>query len=181
MHSKMTPLAIVLMGCAPMATTAQDLLALPGDGGLAMWNTGVEAPIAQFNGVAGGVAGTCYSYSAASGSLSSARDAVGCLDYLVLPAETLNVSQDPYAITGVVTFMSDPISDFYKGFEVTGVTGIDYCGEREDCDRIFIQGVTSPDLLAPLVAAAQSGATVSVTGPAIWNLESIDIVIDGIR
>ena len=181
MTKALAPLIIAFTCAVPLTAQAQNLLALPGDNGLALWDTQAVPPVITLDGVTGGPLGTCYSYSERDNTLTPAADVVGCLNYLVKSDEALSFQQNAYDLAGTVKFMTDPIGELYKGFEITGVAGVDDCGERDGCDRIFIQGVTSPDLLGPLVAAARSGAPVNVTGPAVWNLESLDIVIHSMQ
>ncbi|WP_247129843.1 hypothetical protein [Loktanella sp. F6476L] len=174
------PLAAIAI-CLPLASQAQDLLALPGPDGLNMWDTAGSGPATlKLQDIAGGQAGTCYSYSASAGTLTQSNQPIGCLNYLVLPPQNISTQEPPYAITGQIEFMEEPLNETYNGFKISGVSGVDYCGERDGCDEIFVRGVTNPDLLTPMIAAAQFGEKVRVTGPAIWHLESIDIVIDNI-
>lgn len=178
---KCLPFAVVVL-CLPMTAQAQDLLALPGPSGLHMWDTAGDGPATlTLQNIAGGQAGTCYTYSASAGTLTLAERSTGCLGYLVTPPQNLSTQEPPYSIRGQIEFLDEPLNETYNGFKISGVSGIDYCGERDGCDEIFVRGVTNPELLGPMIAAAQSNETVSITGPAIWHLESIDIVIDSIR
>ncbi|MBM2578091.1 hypothetical protein JQC91_17425 [Jannaschia sp. Os4] len=174
-----TILLLAALAAAPPAA-AQSLLALPGPDGTAFWRTGPGEPAAVHRGVDGGQGGLCYAPGAGGRLVPDAAD-TSCLRYLVVGADLQTGGADPYAIRGRIVPVAGDLSLARRGFAVTGVAGIGYCGERSDCDVIHVAGVTSEAVLPALVRAVATGAVVTVRGPGVWSFESIDVVIDGIE
>ncbi|WP_299649461.1 hypothetical protein [uncultured Tateyamaria sp.] len=87
---------------------------------------------------------------------------------------------EPYDIIGVPAFQVGPLSEYSTGLMAADVQGIAHCGERDRCDQIFVRGVLEADLIAQFVDAAQKGRRMRVVGPAVWHLESIDMVIENV-
>lgn len=173
-------LAIVGVMFGAQAAQADSLLALSGDDGLTLWDTSQTPPVAQFSGIKGGMAGTCYELSDNGRQLNVAANAAGCLSHLVKSGEIVTGGADTYDIVGVLAALDGPLNDYSQGFVLTQVKGIDYCGERENCDEIYVIGVTSSAVLQAFAQAVRSGQKVRLRGSGVWNLESIDIIIEDI-
>lgn len=168
---------VACVGFGAMAA-ADGLLALSGDDGVAFWDTSIYPAEARFSGLEGGVPGVCYELS--DNRLAAADDVTACLDHMRLGTDVITGGADRYDIIGTLTARPGAVDDFSTGFALTGVAGVDYCGERENCDEIYVLGASSDAALAAMAAAVRAGARVRVQGPGVWNLESIDIVIDQI-
>ena len=177
----MKPSTTILAALMALATpaAAESLLALPGDGGTTFWRTGPGDPVAVHRGVDGGRAGLCYA-SGDAGRLRPMPSDASCLRYLVDRDGVRTGGAPAYEIRGRITAIGGDLSGARRGFAVTGVRGVSNCGERSDCDVIHVWGVTSDAVLPALARAVATGEVVTVRGPGVWNLESIDVVIDAI-
>lgn len=171
-------LAALALMVATSSAQGESLLAVPDGGKLTLWDTSADPAIARFSGVEGGTAGGCYVVN--SGKITPDSDVTACLGHLRTGSDLVTGGADPYDIVGVVRALDGPLSDYSQGFVITGVRGIDYCGERENCDEIYVLGVRGDAALTSLAQAVRSGKTVRVQGPGVWHLESIDIVIERI-
>ena len=169
--------ALALMAAAS-AAQAQSLLAVPDGAKLTLWDTSTDPAFARFADVKRGTPGGCYVVNGAK--ITPDSDATACLGHLRMEGDLVTGGADPYDIIGVVRALDVPLSDYSQGFVITGVRGVDYCGERENCDDIYVLGVRGDAALTRLAQAVRSGNEVRVQGPGVWHLESIDIVIERI-
>ena len=168
--------ALALLALSSTAAQAESLLALKRDGGFTYWDTSKTPPVARFEGVKKGKAGVCY--RANGKRLAVDPDPTACLGHLRLGK--LASIDGPMDIVGRVKPLNRPVNDYFRGFKVTGVKGVEYCGERENCDEIYILGVRNDAALQALVKAARSGKKVRLKGAGVFNLESIDLAVDQI-
>lgn len=130
--------AFVLMVAASGAQ-AESLLAVPDGGRPTLWDTSAHHAIARFTGVNGGTAGGRYVVNGRT--ITPDSDPTACLGHLRTRSELVTGGADPHDIVGAVSPLEGPLSDYSQGFAITDLCGIDYCGESESCDKIFVPSV----------------------------------------
>lgn len=172
-------LAVFFAIMGPLAAQAGDLLALPGASGTDFWDTTATPPVPIFKDVKSGAPGTCYVRQSKQKLVPDQSD-FSCLTYLVQDKNVVTGGAAVYQISGQIVPMSRGIDEVFQGFALKGVKGVENCGERSNCDTIFIAGVTSRSVLKSFSEAVRTGSRVSVKGPGVWQSESIDIVIQDI-
>lgn len=171
---------VVAYGMALIGSAAQaeSLLAVPDGATLTLWDTTKYPAMAAVTGLTGGTAGACYQRDGQRFVPDS--DITACLSHMRIGDTLITGGADRYDIIGVIAPLDGPVNDFSTCFVVTGVQGVDNCGERGNCDDIYVLGARGEAALRGFAAAVRSGARVRLQGPGAWNLESIDIVIEHI-
>ncbi len=161
-------LAFALMLSGP--AFAQDGVALPVNGQLALWDMQTDPPAEMADPAADAVAGACY-----DAALQPAG--VNCLSHYTHPAPA-----DAAIFTAMGrTAFNDIIPDYaFRGLELRDVDGITDCGERDGCDTLYIAGFTDADLTVQAMEAAREGKVVTLTGRQFWNAESIDMIVEAL-
>lgn len=166
---------LALLAAVAGQAAAQDLAAFPTEAGIALFDTGpmpTEAATEVHGSVQGATAGTCYA-SVGDGRLR-ATSGLDCLSYYLRPVEQ---GGRPLTVTGRLGFTGQEPDPFLLGLQLTEAEGLDYCGERPDCDRLLITGAADPSVLAELMATARQGIRVQIEARELWNLESVDLLV----
>ena len=69
--------------------------------------------------------------------------------------------RDTTSATGRIGFNNRAPDEMLRGLQLNGVTGIADCGERDDCDTLFITGFTTRAVAYAAMAAAREGRAVT--------------------
>ena len=174
-------LALVLAGLLSAlpggGAMAQDStgIALPGDGGMGLWDMRRDPPVALAKGLPDSVvAGMCYTLSGRR--LAPQKPGAACLDYYTFTQPLAGLER--FSAKGRIAFNGIAPDHAYRGLELRGVHGITDCGERDGCDTVYIAGFADPAVTAQAFAAARAGQMVSLTGRQFWNAESLDMIVE---
>lgn len=84
------------------------------------------------------------------------------------------------ALKGVAEFTGGELDEYFRGYNLRDVAGVDYCGERDDCDRIYIAGFGDETAIRRWLEALEAGCVASVNGVWVWNLESRDLIVQDV-
>lgn len=171
----MIRMAIAAAFLSATGAQAQQGVVLPAQGALHLWDMTAEPP-RQLTGALPdtATAGGCF---ALSGNKLTPQG-VSCLGYYVAGRAGDN---GPMRATGRLAF-NDVTPDLaYRGLQLSDASGVEDCGERESCETIYIAGFANAELAAKAMQLARDGARVTLTGQGVWNLESVDMIVEGIR
>lgn len=121
--------------------------------------------------------GYCYNY--VKNVIIGQDETLSCYNYYMYHDN--QTSSSTFDITGYVIPVGDIYGEGIFQYAITGVTGVEYCGEREDCDKIVIFSFASKTALKDTLKAFSYGCKVRAFGAQAWNYESIDIVVQKIE
>lgn len=171
-------MVLALTGLAGGAQAQVAGLTLPVEGQVILWDMGAMPPQALSAALPPTIAaGQCYILKANTLRLQGAAN--GCLEFYVYHGKldalpTLSAS-------GRIGFNNRVPDQAYRGLQLDGVTTITDCGERSDCDTLFITAFANKEVAAKAMAAAREGRQVTLHGREIWHLESRDIIVEDLR
>lgn len=116
--------------------------------------------------------GACH---AKHGAGFEKSDLMSCYGYYIL--EQPDAKAKPAEAVGIPGFTGGPVTELYKGFKLSGVEGVDYCGERDNCDEIYVVRFASEAAITEWLGVLDKGCKAKVTGTWMWNFESQDLVV----
>lgn len=101
-----------------------------------------------------------------------------CFRYYISKEDSSN--QELISVIGNPSYTFEGVNDFFRGYKISDVDGIEYCGERDDCENVFIFLFTSEQVIKSWISAINTNTPcrIEVKGYWIWNLESIDLIAD---
>ena len=170
-------LALVLVVGAGAAQAQVAGLTLPADGTVVLWDMGTMPPRPLTAALPPAISpGRCYIMQGSSLHLQATGGA--CLDYYLYRGALDKLPQ--ISATGRIGFNNRAPDEMLRGLQLNGVTGIADCGERDDCDTLFITGFATRAVAYAAMAAAREGRAVPLTGRELWHLESRDIIVETI-
>lgn len=172
-------LCIVLAGVSAAVAQAQPGIALPSGGAIYLWGI---ADAGATRALAGPLPdaiqpGTCHWFE--NGTLVSEPDKPSCLSYYVYEIAPQDAPR--LSLSGHIAFNNRAPDLQYRGLELRGVSGVESCGERDNCDTLYIVGFEKKALVDQAMRAARSGKPVTVSAQQVWNMESLDLVIGSIE
>lgn len=168
---KATVLAALL---AATGAQAQQGLVLPTQGGLHLWDMAAD-PARRLTGPLPRTAkaGACY---ALTDDRLVPQDA-SCLDYYVLDSAG---DHGPMQARGRMAFNDTDPDPAHRGLQLSDAKGVEDCGERDNCDVVYIAGFADAELAAKAMQLARDGADVMLTGQGVWNMESVDMIVQSV-
>ncbi len=150
-------------------------VALPVEGKMQLWDMQAEPPRRISEALPDQVsAGSCYSLS---GTVLTDQGKT-CLSYYVTDAQG---DQAAFRVTGKMSFDDQTPDLAYRGLRLTEASGMADCGERDDCQTLYIAGFRTDALVDKAVELARNGCGVTLAGKGIFNLESVDLIVDAIE
>ena len=174
--NKKQQLLLAIIALLPLLATAQQRIgiALPVEGQLQVWDM-APSPPEQIGVLAShdAMPGQCYH---GEGRAWTKADTQQCLAYYVRDPALGELAA--HTISGTLTFNQRTPNEAYRGLQLNGVQGVDDCGERANCDTIYIAGFATPELAAKAMQAARQQRKITAYGTRIWNRESIDLIVE---
>ncbi len=151
-------LALVLVVGAGAAQAQVADLTLPADGKVVLWDMGTMPPRPLTAALPPAISpGRCYIMQGSSLHLQATGGA--CLDYYLYRGALDKLPQ--ISATGRIGFNNRAPDEMLRGLQLNGVTGIADCGERDDCDTLFITGFATRAVAYAAMAAAREGRAVT--------------------
>lgn len=169
-------LSIGLIGSAAIAQESSGV-SLPVEGRMSVWDMRADPPVAIAENLPDGVVpGLCYERT---GDKLMPQPGAACLDYYTSSRSLDELEQ--FSATGRLSFNGLQPDYALRGLELQGVEGIKDCGERDNCDVLYIAGFANAELTAQAMEAAREGRIVTVNGRKTWQAESVDMIVEAIE
>lgn len=163
-------LCIVLAGVSAAAAQPQPGIALSSAGAIYLWDIADAGATRELAGPLPDAIqpGTCHWFE--NGTLVSEPDTPSCLSYYIYEIAPQDAPR--LSLSGHIAFNNRAPDLQYRGLELRGVSGVESCGERDNCDTLYIVGFETEALVDQAMRAARPGKPVFVSAqqvnPRIW-------------